>query len=118
MALGSHPSLRAFEAQERAASATAKQAGSQYFPSVSLSTSLRGTTQQATSREFVINNVKDNITRQLQSCQYNNALLSSVPTLPGTIQDCSQYAYSDEMGQKALASNRVFPFDFTKLPLR
>ena len=39
---------------QRAAGAAAKQAASQYFPSFSVSTSLRGTTQEATSSDFVV----------------------------------------------------------------
>jgi outer membrane protein len=42
MALTAHPSLRSFEAAETAARASARQAASQYFPSFSIFTGLRG----------------------------------------------------------------------------
>ncbi len=50
MALESHPSLRAFVAQERAASASAKQAASSYFPSFSVTTNLQGVGTLRTAR--------------------------------------------------------------------
>jgi outer membrane protein TolC len=40
-----------------------------------------------------------------------------VPTLPGEIQDCGQFAFTDERRQAALDQNQAFPFNFTKLPL-
>jgi len=117
LALGSHPSLRAFEAQERAASAAAKQAASQYFPTFSVSSRFQGTAQQATNRDFVVGSTKGELQSRMQSCEFQNALLASVPTLPGTPSDCSRWTYTDELGAAALAQNEVFPFNFTKLPL-
>ncbi len=116
-ALESHPSLRAFVATEKAASASAKQAASQYFPSLSLSTSFQGVAQEATSSDFVIGQAQSQIESQRQSCEFNNALLAGVPTLPGSARDCSQYQFTDEVRQQALAQNNVFPFNFDKLPL-
>ena len=40
-----------------------------------------------------------------------------MPTLGGDLQDCSAFAFTDERRASAVASNSVFPFDFTKLPL-
>lgn len=117
LALDAHPSLRSFVAQERAASASAKQAASQYFPSFSLSTALRGTAQQATSRDFVLGEVQSSYARAASDCQFGNALLAGVPSLPGDPRDCSKYQYNDAIGEAALAQNNVFPFNFTKLPV-
>lgn len=116
-ALASHPSLRAYEAQEHAASAAAKQAASQYFPSFTLSSRFQGTAQQATNRDFVVGSLQDELKSRMGNCQFQNALLASVPTLPGTPSDCAKYTYTDELGRAALAQNEVFPFNFTKLPL-
>ncbi|MEQ8328827.1 MAG: TolC family protein [Longimicrobiales bacterium] len=118
MALSSHPSLRSFMAQERAANATARQAASQYFPSFSLNTAFRGTTQEATSRDFVINNAEEFWTNRQSNCEFQNALIQGVPTLSGDIKDCSQFAFTDARMQEALADNNVFPFNYTKLPLQ
>lgn len=117
MALNAHPSLLAFTAQERAASATAKQAASSYFPSFSLQTSLQGTTQEATNRSFIVGSVMDQFEARYDNCQFNNALLAGVPTLPGSPSDCSQYLRPDGAVSEALAENNAFPFNFTKRPL-
>jgi outer membrane protein len=116
-ALDSHPSLRSFVAAERAASATAKQAASQYFPTLSLNTGFSGVTQQATNENFVVGQAESQMESRRQSCEFNNALIQGVPTLPGELADCSQYQFTDALRQQALAGNNVFPFNFDKLPL-
>jgi outer membrane protein len=117
MALESHPSLRAYVAQERAASASAKQAASSYFPSFSVTTNLQGVAQQATSEAFVVGQAQDYWASQESGCEFSNALIQGVPTLGGDLKDCSAFAFTEERRARALASNSVFPFDFTKLPL-
>lgn len=117
MALSSHPSLEAFQAQESAATASARQAASQYFPSFSVSTGLRGVTQEATSSDFVVGQAQDFWEGRYSNCEFQNALIQGVPTLQGDIQDCSQFAFTDARRQAALAENSVFPFSYTKLPV-
>jgi len=120
-ALNSHPSLRAYEAQEHAASATAKQAASSYFPSFSLSTSLQGVAQEATNRAFVLGAAQSDADNLVRTCQRNNAIAAAMPAYPlsqgSPMGDCSQYSYTDALGQAYLSQNNVFPFNFTKLPL-
>jgi outer membrane protein TolC len=121
MALGSHPSLRAFQAQERAASATAKQAASAYFPSFTLSTSLRGFAQQATNHDFVLAGAQAAAASSVTACQRNNAIAGAMPSYPlsenAPMGDCSQFAYTDALGQAFVDQNKVFPFKFNKLPV-
>lgn len=121
IALSKHPSLRAFQAQERAASATAKQAASAYFPSFTLSTSLRGFAQQATNQDFVLASAQRDAANTMTSCQRNNAIAGAMPSYPfsenAPLGDCSQFAYNDAVGQAYLAQNEVFPFKFNKLPV-
>lgn len=116
-ALSGHPSLRAFAAREGAAKASARQAASQYFPTLSVFTGLRGNTLQALSKDFVVANEQDFWEGRQGNCQFNNALIRGVPTIEGEIQDCSQYAFTDARRQAALDQNASFPFDFTRLPL-
>ncbi len=117
-ALDGHPSLRAYRAQESAARAQARQAGSQYFPSFNLSTSLQGTTVQATNKGYVLGSTKSDAANRVLSCQRSNAIAGAIPSYPGaTVQDCSRFAYTDAMGQASLAANSVFPFDYNKLPI-
>jgi len=118
MALSSHPRLRADRAQVSAARATAKQAASRYFPSLSLSTGWAGYTQQATNKAFVLSSVEQGAANAVLACQQDNALLAAIPGYPGvTSRDCSQYAYTDAKGQAYLDKNNQFPFNFTKQPL-
>ena len=117
LALGEHPSLRAFAATERAASASAKQAASQYFPSFSVSSSLRGVTQQATNRNFVVGQAQDYWNARQSNCQFTNALIQGVPGLGGEVQDCGLLAFTDDRRQAALDQNAAFPFSYSKLPL-
>ena len=117
LALDSHPSLRAREAEESAARAAARQAGSRYFPTFSLGTRFQGTTQQATNRAFVMGQAEDFWNRQRSSCEFTNALIQGVPTLGGQPDDCGKYLFTDERRAAAMADNSMFPFDFTKLPL-
>ena len=116
-AQSAHPSLQAFEAREKAASASAKQAASQYFPSFSINTGLRGNTLQALSEDFVLNNESDFWNGRQSNCEFNNALIQGVSTIDGDLQDCSQFAFTDARRQAALETNAAFPFDFTRLPL-
>jgi outer membrane protein len=116
-ALGAHPSLRAYEAQERAASATAKQAASQYFPSFSVTGRMQGAAQEATNRAYVEGQAQDYWASQRSNCEFSNALIRGVPGLGGQVQDCGLFTFTDQRRAAALAGNDVFPFSFTKLPL-
>ncbi len=118
MALSSHPSLRSFAAQEQAASATARQAASQYFPSLSINSSFRGVTQEATNRDFVVSEAQEFWENRVSNCEFQNALIQGVPTLGGDLNDCSEFAFTDERRVAALADNSVFPFSYTKLPFQ
>jgi outer membrane protein len=117
-AMGSHPSLRAYQAQERAAGATAKQAASQYFPSFSVTGRMQGAAQEATNQSYVVGQTQDFWASQQSNCEFSNALVRGVPGLGGEIRECSAYAFTDERRAAALAGNSVFPFNFTKLPLQ
>jgi outer membrane protein len=118
-ALSAHPSLHAFRAQEAAGRATARQAASQYFPSVSLSTGFRGNTLQALNEDFIRGSVISGVDSQRQNCEFMNALDAGLAQgLPGyESQNCGAFVASDELIRSALDRNAAFPFDFTKVPL-
>ncbi|MBT8335755.1 MAG: TolC family protein [Gemmatimonadetes bacterium] len=115
-ALGAHPSLRAARAQEGSSRAQVRQARSAYFPSINVSTTLRGFTQQALNEDFIVNSVTGQMQGALASCEQNNALANSIGG-PWSPRDCSPFMSSDGAVQDALAQNEAFPFDFTKNPL-
>lgn len=115
-----HPSLRSFRAQESASRAAARQAStSQYLPSLNLSATIAGQAQEATSTEYVLNQVQRQITSQRSNCQFLNALEGGIAGgIPDyQMQDCSQFMVTPEMEQDALAQNSAFPFGFQEVPM-
>lgn len=117
-ALAEHPSLEAARAQEGSTRAQVRQARSNYFPSVNVSTGLRGFTQKALNEGYVVGNAQDRAAGNVIGCERNNALASAIGGLPGwEVRDCSALAYTEAMGQEALEANDAFPFDFTKNPV-
>ena len=113
-----HPSLRAFQAQEKASRAQVRQARSRYFPSVNLSTAFSGNTLQALNDQFVVGQVADSRQNQFDQCMLLNRISAGLDQpLPGRPDSCGDPSLSAEERQAILASNDVFPFDFTKNPL-
>jgi len=116
IAIESHPSLRAFMAQESASRSAARQvATSQYLPTIFLNTGLRGQSQQAMNRDFVTKQAQDRASGQSGNCQTFNAIHAGLNGgLPGySPQDCSRFVLTDEGLQSAIADNEVFPFNFS-----
>ncbi len=118
-ALSSHPSLNAFVAQVGAGRARVRQAASQYFPTVSLSTGISGNTLQALNQDFVRNTVTSEQDARRENCDFMNALNQGLTQpLPGyEFQDCSGFVATDQMIQGALNKNASFPWNFTKTPM-
>jgi outer membrane protein len=118
-ALSTHPSLQSARATEASQKARVRQSWSQYLPSMNLSANFSGFAVQALDDDFVINNVQNSVQNRFNSCQQLNAIDAGIAGgLPDyEQQNCSQFTYTDEMGQAALAANNVFPFDFTQNPV-
>lgn len=117
-ALGQHPSLDAFRAQESARRAAARQtATSQYLPTVRISTGFRGNTLQALNEDFLVESAENRIQSRREDCEFENAISAGLSSpLPGYPRDCSEHVMTDEMRREVIASNDVFPLDFTRLP--
>jgi outer membrane protein len=121
-ALDRHPMLRARQAQERATRASLRQARSQYFPSVSVSTAFSGNTLQARSDEYLLRQVElaeSNRLRSFQSCLGWHEVGSQLGvTFPGIPSDCGSPVLSQADRDRILAVGEVSPFGpFTKNPL-
>jgi outer membrane protein len=113
-----HPSLGAMRAREASIGAQVRQARSQYFPSLRLSTSLSGFTNRALNEGFVVNQVRNGMSGQFTNCQQMNAISAGLTTpLPGYPRDCSGFVFSSADSLSAIDANRAFPTDFTKNPL-
>lgn len=119
-ALESHPSLMATVAQENAARAGVRQARSQYFPSLNLSTNFIGFTNEALNQEFLLGRAAQDARAGYNSCLRWKAIQDGLGTeLPGLdLSDgCGSPELTEAQRQAVLQSNDVFPFDFTKSPL-
>lgn len=111
MALRSHPQLQAARASENAGRAAARAAKTAYLPSLQLSAGWGGTArEQSLSNEEIIADTRGDIENQRSSCETSNKLGALIGRAP---QDCTRFVYSDELGQRAIANNNVFPFNFT-----
>lgn len=126
-----NPSLRAVKARERAATWGVRSAKSRFFPTISVSASLRGFTQQFTNENVLFSRALAGAQGQADNCRFQNALIGAlpgggVPGYPngGLIGDCNGNYGLDATGDaltaetRAAISNRnnVFPFSFTKQP--
>jgi len=108
----SHPQIRSARAAEAAANATSRAAKTQYLPSLSLSGSWGGNARQiGISNDELIENTKESIANQRSSCERSNKFASLIGE---QLADCTRYFYTDELGQRAIAANEVFPFNFTR----
>jgi len=118
-ALGAHPSLGSFEARADASGAALRQAQSSYLPSIRLSTAWSGNALEARNEDFVLNQVEAGAAAEVRRCEQFNALESGLPGgYPGwDLTDCGRFAFTPGMGEAALASNSVFPFDFDRNPV-
>ena len=117
-ALASHPSLRAFQAQERAGRAGLRQQRSQYFPSFQVSTAFSGNTLQALNEDFLVGTAESSRLRSFENCQAYHAIQNQLGVeFPGVPANCGTSVLSSDERAEILSENRVFPFNFTKNPL-
>lgn len=116
-ALQSHPQMESARAAEAANRAAARAAKTSYLPTLSLSGSWSGFARQVGDDNYLLKQARNSAENSVSNCEYTNAIIAGLTTpLPGYPKDCSQYAYTDQLGQQVLAANRVFPFNFTTSP--
>lgn len=116
-AQNANPDLRAATQSLQAAVADERIARSAYFPSLSLSASVGGFTQQLADDNYVLNQAQGRVAQQIASCQNTNAIYAGLTT-PLPPLDCSGLVFTDQDRAEVLARNSVFPFDFTQQPAR
>ena len=118
-ALESHPSLEAFVESEGARRANLRQARGSYFPTVTLSGTWSGFTQEIENGHFLVNGAERSALGNLADCELFNGISSGLNTaLSGFPQDCSRFALTDDVRDEILQSNRVFPFSFQTIPFQ
>jgi outer membrane protein len=113
----SHPQLLSARRAEAAASAAAKAQWSNYLPTITLNGQWAGYVSQIGSNGYIIDQIKASQTNKVDNCQANNELNARLTSpLPGYPKDCAALAYTDAMGQQAVAANKLFPFNYTGSP--
>lgn len=115
LALDMNPDLAALVAQEEAAEHGLRSARTSYLPTLNLQGGWSGFTRQASSDQFLIDQAQAGATSQIAQCQFQNDLFSRLAD-PLPTQDCSQFEFGSAERDAVLASNRAFPFDFTRQP--
>ena len=116
-ALSLHPSMRAMVAQERAGKAAARQARSQYFPSLSVNTAFSGNTLQALNEDFLVSSAESKRLDAFETCMAWRAAQSQLGVVFPVNQNCGAPVLTDETRAAILSVNNVFPFNFTKNPV-
>lgn len=117
-ALASHPQLRSLRAAESAGRADQRAAWGSFLPSLSVYVGWSGFTQQVGNHDFLIGQARSQADAQVHECELWNRISSGLSQpLPDRPVDCARFAFSPEQAQAIIASNDVFPFDFTKQPL-
>lgn len=112
-ALAVHPQLVAARASEKAGVASARAAKMQYLPSLRLAGRLSGYARQIGDDQALLDDARSTVQRLHSNCVYSNrigALLGDPP------QDCSGFVLTPDDERELLASNDVFPFNFTSNP--
>lgn len=118
IALQSHPQIRSVRATVQANHASVRMARSAYFPSLSLSAGFSGFTRQAGNEDYLVRQARTQMENQRNSCELFNTISSGLSQpLPGRPADCSAFVLTPADEAAILASNKVFPFDFSKEPL-
>jgi outer membrane protein len=116
-AMSSHPQLLAVRAAESASKAGSRAAAMSYLPSINLNGSVYGYTRATADDNALVTSAQQQVASQKASCESNNELNAHLASpLPGYPKDCSIYVFTDADRQAALASNKLFPFNFTKTP--
>lgn len=119
IALESHPQLRASVATEGARRASLRQARGSYFPTVQLSGTWSGFTQEIQNGAFNIQSAEAGAKRSFDNCQLFNGISAGLTSpLAGFPQECTALQLTDEARAAILASNNVFPFGFSTIPFQ
>jgi outer membrane protein len=118
IALQSNPELRAGRADVAASGVSVKSARTSYLPSLTLSAGWSGFAREAGNENYLIQQAQNSLQGQQANCElYNQISAGLSQPLPGRPSDCSQYVLTPALEDRIRASNKVFPFDFTKNPM-
>lgn len=116
MARQTNPIYNSTKARESAANVQARQARSQYLPSISFSTGWSGNSLQQTNIEPQINSARAQTDAARGSCLTQDSIRAGAGLSPrGT---CSAIQFTDADADAMRAANDQFPFTFSKNPFQ
>lgn len=113
--LAGNPDLAALEAQEEAAAVGLRSARSSYLPTLNLQGGWSGFTRQASDDRFLLEQARAGAQNQIAQCQFQNEIFTRLAD-PLPPMDCSSFEFGPAEREAVLASNRAFPFDFSRQP--
>jgi outer membrane protein len=128
-----NPGLRSARAREDAARSSTKAAKSEYLPSLSLSASWQGYTQEFSDTDLLLSGQTASAKVRAANCTFQNDLIGALPGggIPGypnggQVPDCKAFsgldatgdALNPEIESALIKRNNVWPFDFSGQPFR
>jgi len=115
LAENQNPALRALRARERAAAYRTKAAWGSFGPSVSLSASWTGFTQELTDLDPLIRGQQTQFAAAYGSCTTNDEVRTAAGLAP---LGCNQHVWGAQQEAQLRAANDQFPFGFTSQPFQ
>ena len=117
-AMVAHPTLLATRADVDATRAGVKMARTAYLPSLSFSMGWSGYAREAGNTFGMVQSARDAAAGAREQCLFFNALAAgSSSPIPGYPQNCPAGVLTPAQEQQIIASNNVFPFNYTQDPL-
>lgn len=130
-----NPTLRAAEASSDASKWDVKAAKGEYFPSLVVQANWSGYTQEYTDDDLLVNSAYESAVGTAANCSFQNTVIQGLTYGPGgmpgypnggIIPDCNAFAGLNPAGtaldpavqQQIIASNDVFPWNFTTQPFQ
>ena len=115
-ALQAHPALLASRANVDASKASVKMARSGYLPSLNFQMGWSGYAREAGNVGSMVASAREQAEQDRNNCVLVNALATNA-NVPGFPVACPSGVLTPEQERQIIASNNVFPFNYTKDPL-
>lgn len=116
-AMRQHPQLQAARAAESAGKAAARSAAMTYLPSIRVGGGWSGYTSTTLDERYLLAQAEQSAQGRMEDCQFWNSISAGLSQpIAGFPQDCTRFVLTDETRARVLASNDMWPFDFTKTP--
>jgi outer membrane protein len=111
----SSPAIREADQRLSAAKLSVRGARSQYLPQMSLSASVGAFTNQSADGGLLVDQARDQTLASRASCIRTEEVRAAV-NLQNRLAQCQAIEFTDAQAAAVRASNRAFPFDFTRNP--